>query len=180
MPFGSARRILASMTELDQVWSRMLTDSAEKADATGREHVAAYLRLRATNDAIRRNGVDWLFDTVIEIAGPAMGGHDPVLVEREEPHSFTRGNSTMTGAVLRIRQGVRCLTVEAGWARLPADGIMQKGALAYARIAHFGMPKHTAEIRLVHGEELPAWLDVSDTAIDSGHLRQHFDIFLGA
>ncbi|MEQ1922726.1 MAG: hypothetical protein ABL952_09475 [Pyrinomonadaceae bacterium] len=168
------------MTELDQVWSQMLTDSAEKADATGREHVAEYLRLRATNDAIRRSGVGWLFNTVIEIAGPAMAGHNPVNIEREEPHSFSRGNSTMTGAVLRMRQGVRCMTVEAGWARVPRDGIMQKGALAYARIAHFGMPKHTAEIRLVHGEDLPAWLDAADTAIDSGHLRHHFEIFIGA
>src|SRR5437879_2741967 len=119
------------MTELDRIWSQMLSGNAAKAGDSGRQHVAEYLRLRATNDAIRAAGVGWLFDTMIEIAGRAMRDRFGIIIEREDPHSFTRGSSNMVGSLLEIRQGVRCLTVEAGWARTPRDGIMQKGALAY-------------------------------------------------
>lgn len=167
------------MNELDHVWSQMLVDAETRAGDMGRKHVADYLRLRATNDAIRFRGVGWLFDTMIEIAGPAMIGHNPVNIEREEPHSFARGSSTMVGSLLRIRQGVRCLMIEAGWARTPADGIMQKGALVYARISHFGMPKAGVEIRLVHAASLPQWLDEANAVVDSNGLRRHFDVFLG-
>jgi len=78
-----------------------------------------------------------------------------------------------------LRQGVRCLTLEAGWARTPSDGVMKKGALAMARITHFGMPAKTAELRLVRVHTLPTWLDEEQTAIDSIKLHRHFDIFLG-
>lgn len=167
------------MTELDQVWSQMLDQAAANAGNTGRHHVAEYLSLKATNDTIRAAGVGWLFDTLIEIAGPAMLGPNPVSIEREEPHSFMRGSSNMVGSLLSVRQGVRCLTVEAGWARTPSDGIMQKGALVYGKITHFGMPKSGAEIRLVHGETLPEWLDETNAVVDSGELRRHFEVFLG-
>ena len=168
------------MTELDLVWSQLLADAGTRADDTGRKGVADYLRLRATNDAIRNAGVQWLYDTMIEIAAPAMAGHNPVSIEREDPHSFVRGSSTMVGSLLRIRQGVRCLTIEAGWVRTPGDGIMQKGALVYARITHFGMTKAGGEIRLVHAETLPQWLDETDAVIDISELRRHFEVFLGA
>ncbi|CAN5444892.1 hypothetical protein BH10ACI3_BH10ACI3_07510 [soil metagenome] len=167
------------MTELDQVWAQMLDDAVVKAGSSGRDHVAEYLRLKATNDAIRAAGVNWLFESVIEIAGHAVRDNHAVSIEREEPHNFARGSSNMVGSLLEIRQGVRCLTVEAGWARIPSDGIMHNGALAYARITHFGIPKAGAEIRLVHTESLPNWLTVDGLVIDSGELRRHFAIFLG-
>ncbi|CAN5448144.1 hypothetical protein BH10ACI2_BH10ACI2_18890 [soil metagenome] len=167
------------MNELDHVWSQMLENAAEKAGADGRRDVVDYLRLRATNDAIRRAGVDWLFGTMIEIAGRAVRDFAAITMEREEPHSFARGASNMVGSLLEIRQGVRCITLEAGWTRTPSDGIMQKGALAFARVNHFGMPKLGVEIKLVHSESLPNWLDEEEKAFDSGELRRHFDLFLG-
>jgi len=167
------------MTELDQIWSQMLSGTAVKADELGRQDVADYLRLRATNDAIRTVGVGWLFDTVIEIAGRAMRDRFGITIEREEPHTFAYGSSAMVGSLLEIRQGVRCLSVEAGWARTPRDGIMQKGSLAFARISHFGLPREAAEIRLVHGELLPNWLGEDDAVIDSREIQRHFDVFLG-
>ena len=167
------------MTELDQIWSQMLGEKTAKAGDIGRQHVAEYLRLKATNDAIREIGVGWLFDTMIEIAGRVMRDRPGITIEREDPHSFERGTSNMVGSLLEIHQGVRCLTVEAGWARTPRDGIMQKGALAMARITHFGLPKEAAEIRLVHAESLPGWRGEDDAVIDSGELQRHFDVFLG-
>ncbi len=167
------------MNELDHVWSQMLANAAEKAEASGQHQVADYLRLKATNDTIRTAGVGWLFDTVIEIAGHAVRDGAGISIEREEPHNFARGASNMVGSLIEIRQGVRCLTVEAGWTRTPSDGIMQKGALAFARITHFGIPKAGVEIRLVHAETLPNWLAEDDSVIDIGELQRHFDLFLG-
>lgn len=168
------------MTELDNVWSQMLGDAARKAGETGRHHVAEYLRLKATNDAIRERGVSWLFDTFVEIAVNATRKFKSMTIERESPHRFVRGSSNMVGSALRVRLGVRCLTVEAGWARTPSDGFMQKGALAFARVTHFGMPKQNAEWPLVHAEAFPNWLGENGEIIHSGEIRRHFDIFLGA
>ena len=162
------------MTELDQVWSRMLDEATARAKHSGRTDVAEYLRLRATNDAIRTRGVGWLFDTFVEIANPSHG----ITIERDEPHNFARGSSNMVGSRIQVRHGVRCLSVEAGWARTPSDGIMRGGSLAFARITHFGMPKAGAELRLVHAETLPNWLTDDDSIIDSGELKRHFDLFI--
>ncbi|MEO6654902.1 MAG: hypothetical protein ABIO36_02365 [Pyrinomonadaceae bacterium] len=167
------------MTELDQIWSQMLDKAAVRAGDSGRRHVAEYLRLKSTNDAIRTAGVNWLFDTLIEIAGRASRDRNAITIEREEPHSFSRGSSNMVGSLLEVRQGVRCLSVEAGWVRTPRDGIMQKRALAYARLRHFGMPRAFAEFRLVHAETLPSWRTEDDTVVDSGEIRRHFEVFLG-
>jgi len=85
------------MTELDQVWFRMLDEATARADRAGRDDVAKYLRLRATNDAVRTRGVNWLYDTLIEIAGPALGQYRGLTIERQEPHHFSHGSSNMGG-----------------------------------------------------------------------------------
>lgn len=168
------------MTELDQVWSQMLDDAAANASNAGRGDVADYLRLKATNDAIRERGVGWLFDTLVEIATAATQQHRSMTIEREHPHCFAHGSSTMVGSLLIVRQGVRCLTLEAGWARTPADGIMRGGALAFARLTHFGLPKIGALLRLVHVATLPSWQGEDGATVDSGEIRRHFELFLGA
>ena len=162
------------MTELDRVWSKMLEDAGTRASGD----VAEYLRLKATNDAIRTAGVGWLFDTMIEIAGREMRARPHLNVEIVEPHSFKHGNSNMVGRLVSFRLGVRCLTVEAGWARTPSDGIMRNGSLAVARLSHFGKPKHGSELRFVHGEDLPNWLDSSGNVADPTLFEEHFTILL--
>ena len=164
------------MLELDHVWSKMLDEAAVKASNAGRQDIVDYLRLKATNDAIRKAGVSWLFDTMIEIGSDAQRDRRGLTIERVEPHNFARGNSNMVGSLLEIRQGVRCLSVEAGWARTPSDGIMPGGALAFARISHFGMPRHDHEIRLVHAADLPHWLSEDGSVIETIILQAHFDI----
>lgn len=168
----------AGMTELDLVWSQMLDEAAVKADAAGRRDVAEYLRLKATNDAIRRVGVGWLMDSFVELAMEHMHSHKNLKLEREDSHQFKSGNSTMVGPRVRLYNGVRCLTVEAGWTRAPSHGIMRRGMLAFARLSHFGLPKSGIEIRLVHGPDLPHWLDDSDAAIGEEMLRRHISLLL--
>src|SRR4051812_13942443 len=115
------------MTELDQVWSQMLDSATRKTQGSGQHDVAEYLRLKATNDAIRTTGCSWLFNTLIEIAASRTSSRN-IMIERHEPHNFAHGSSNMVGSRLSVSQGVRCLSLEAGWARTPSDGIMLRGA----------------------------------------------------
>lgn len=145
------------MNELDQIWSQMLDDAATKALDSGQSEIAEYLRLKAANDMIRSEGVKWLFDALIEIAGEAIRNNAGLTIERVHPHRFARGNSNMVGSLVSVRQGVRCLTLEAGWTRTPSDGIMRRGALAAARITHFGIRGANADLVLAYAGSLPLW-----------------------
>jgi len=166
------------MTELDQIWSEMLGGAYSRAIEGGDHDLAQYLRLKATNDAIRARGVAWLLDTLIGLAAEEQRTRHGLVIEREEPYSFSRGNSNMVGSAIIIRQGVRCLTLGAGWARTPSDGIMQKGALAYGKILHFGMARSDVELRLLFVDELPHWKNEHDGIVDTDYLREHLNILL--
>lgn len=172
------------MNELDELWSQLLSAALENARVSGRSDVADYLELKASNDALRQTAVRWLFDSLIEIAGDANRLHSAIAVERIDPHNFQHRGSNIVGSMLRIRQGVRCLTVEAGWTRTPSDGFMRGGALAFARVRHFGMPKSNDELMLINRENVPFWTVVIEENVvrefDSDALREHFRIFLGA
>jgi len=178
LPFARVRSYPRHMPELDHVWSQMLAAAESEATASGRGDVAEYLRLRAANDSIRAVGVGWLIDTFIEIATSPGSTPVPPLVDREEPHRFERGPAKMVGTRLNIRHGVRCLSIEAGWARTPSDGIMDRRSLAFARISHFGMPRETSELRLVRVGESLAWVADDGNQIDTRDLSQHFELLV--
>lgn len=166
------------MNELDDNWSQMLADALENARSTGRSGVADYLALKRSNDAVRQASADWLFDRFIAIAAEVNRRNSAVTTEREAPHEFAFQNARMAGSLLRVRFGVRCITVEAGWTRTPAHGFMRGGALAAARISHFGMPKAMAELVLVRGSEGAAWQHLDGAAFDERHVIEHFRVFL--
>lgn len=165
------------MNELDETWSRMLAIAIENAKASGRDGVADFLALKQSNDAIRQASVDWLFNSFIEIASEANRRNPSITIEREEPHEFPFQNARMAGSLLRIRFGVRCLTVEAGWTRTPSHGFMRGGALAAARITHFGMPKAGAELVLLRSSGVPEWNLVEGNTFDSESLIAQFRVF---
>ena len=171
------------MTELDRMWSQMLEEAIVAARDTGRGHVADYLDLRARNDALRSAGVRWLFEAVVGLAGDASLARPGIQIEREEPHNFPHAGANMAGSLIRVRHGVRCLTVEAGWTRTPGDGFMRGGALAIAKISHFGIAKMNVELHLKPAESGPGWVafssDGASTPADESFLRQHFSVFLG-
>jgi hypothetical protein len=163
------------MDELDASWAQMLIAASERAAIQGRSDVAEYLRLKATNDAIRAAGVKWLLDAFIETAFE----HNPNFnIEREEGHAFAHGSSTMAGTRLTIRYGVRCLEVEAGWTRAPSHGIMREAALARANILHFGRSRENVNLKLVHGPELPEWLLPSGESFVLNDARRHLNRLL--
>jgi hypothetical protein len=172
------------MNELDEIWSTMLSQALENAKASGRHDIAEYLTLKATNDAIRQAGVRWLFDTLIEIAGNMNRANAAVSIERADVHNFAHRGANIVGSMVRLRLGVRCLTVEAGWTRTPKDGFMRGGALAFAKISHLGMPKANTEIALALSNDAPVWHVLLDEkavgAFRSESLREHFRIFTGS
>ncbi len=172
------------MNELDEVWTRKLNEARIRANAAGNADVAAYLELKASNDAVRRASVEWLLDSLSEIASDSNRSGANISIETEDSHRFAFGSAQMVGSLFRFRQGVRCLSIEAGWTRAPGDGFMRGGSLAAGRITHFGISKHNAELLLIAEKNAPSWFSVDRNGtraiFDSRHLNRHFQIFLGA
>jgi hypothetical protein len=106
-----------------------------------------------------------------------------VTAERIHPHRFAYGSSNIAGSLLKVSHGVRCLTVEAGWTRTPADGFMRGGALAIGRLVHFGMPKCNSDLHLVRDRDEIVWKETPVSGLggvfDSERLLGHFRSFLG-
>lgn len=171
------------MNELDEVWTQKINEALTRARADGRGDVAEYLALKAANDAIRAASVKWLLDSMLEIASFANRNGASITIENENPHQFAFKNANLVGSLARFRQSVRCLSVEAGWTRAPADGFMRGGALACARISHFGISRHNAELLLIKSNDFPNWFSVDEnekrSLFDARHLNQHFRVFLG-
>jgi hypothetical protein len=170
------------MNELEQVWSSMLARAQAEAAAAGRRDVAEYLSLKAANDVVRRAGVQWLFDSFIELGGIAGRQGTALVIERVDPYRFPYNGAHMVGSLLEFRRGVRRLIVEAGWARTPADGFLRGGGLAAARIRHFGVPGLTVESVLEKREGPPAWIVRSGPDIGAELTAQviehHFRTFI--
>ena len=171
------------MAELDEKWAAMLDEAVTRARAAGRSDVADYLQLKALNDAVREAGVRWLIDSLVAVATADASLASLISIERVEPHRFYRQGANIVGVQTIIRHGVRRLTLEAGWTRTPGDGFMRRGALATARIAHFGMSRSNSEIDLLRSPDGVLWFE-ADVAGKSGlpfggqRLREHFDLLL--
>jgi hypothetical protein len=171
------------VNELDQFWSSELARLSENARKSGREVVADYLELKARNDIVRSIGVAWLIDSFIEAASDDLASGRGITIERDEPHQFTLRNATMTGSKLKLQLGVRCLTLEAGWTRTPSDGFMKGGALAAARLIHFGMARSGEDIGLFAGDVAPVWRSFDErragNQFTSQDVERHFRTFTG-
>jgi hypothetical protein len=167
------------MNELDEAWSQIIAAAIHDANASGRGDVADYLALKKSNDLIRQASVQWLFDSLIEIASDASRHQPAIIIEREDPHEFPFQNSMMAGSLLRVRSGVRRMTLEAGWTRTPTHGFMRNGALAAARISHFGIPTAGVELILLRKDEMPVWNVIEAGPFDSVELSRQFAVFLG-
>jgi hypothetical protein len=170
------------MDELDEFWLHELERALANAKNTGRSDVADYIELKQRNDVLRETGVRWLNEAVAAVAFENGANAGRIEVVRDAPHRFAFRKATMAGTRLQLKQGVRCLTVEAGWTRTPSDGFMRGGALAAARITHLGMPKSGAELGLYAREGVPHWIlfvdekNAAEFTLD--HVRIHFNTFV--
>lgn len=171
------------MTELDEAWALALAEGERRAREQGRGDIAEYLALRASNDLLRSTGIEWLLSSLTLLAGEANRAGASVSIEKDDAHRFSVGNATMVGPRLTLRSGIRRLIVEAGWPRMPRDGIVRGQGLACARIGHFGKRSQDQELLLVRSPNgVPEWLVVDEAGtrnpLIEARLRQHLVHFL--
>ena len=175
---------LYSLGGLDEEYERKMDEARERASGGARGDVLEYLDLKAANDAARTRAVEWLLESFIAAAGELNRGGAGVAVARTDPHRFRVGNSTMVGARLVLRRGVRALTVEAGWPRAPLDGIVRGGGLASALLGHFGNARAGQELLLLPLPDAePRWFVVAEktgarTELRPEDLRRHLALLL--
>ncbi|MBX3295970.1 MAG: hypothetical protein KF762_09685 [Acidobacteria bacterium] len=171
------------MNDLDIEWENRIAAALAAARNAGREEIADYLRLRRANDMIRREGIDWLTGSFIRLATSRDAEAIGIGVERLDGHTFSLGRTNLTGVLVEIKHGVRCIKVEAGWTRAPGDGIMRGGALAMGRITHFGFPKSNAELALIRGEDSIFWTMAEEgtgtSKLDADAINRHFGLLRG-
>jgi len=167
----------------EEDYERMMREARERAGGGGRGDVLEYLDLKAANDAARTRAIEWLLETFTAAAGELNRAGAGLTLARTDAHRFRVGNSTMVGARLVLRRGVRALTVEAGWPRGPRDGIVRGGGLASATIGHFGNARAGEELLLVPDAQTDALWFVIDktgarTELQPAHLRRHLSRLL--
>lgn len=168
--------------DLDEIWEELVAKAAKNPNAFARAEISDFLAVKTANDELRQTAIIQLFKTMREIAEHANRKNAQIIIESVEPHYFSLGQMNLSGAMLRFRRGVRCLTVEAGWTRTPKDGFMRGNALAIAIISHFGMVHESAELHLIRFENRPRWFKVGDErmriSFELEDLIKHFRIFL--
>ena len=161
-----------------------MAEARERAQGGGRGDVLEYLNLRAANDAVRSRSVEWLLELFMTAAGELNRAGAGLALARTDAHRFRVGNSSMVGARLVLRRGVRQLTVEAGWPRAPLDGIVRGGGLASALVGHFGDTRAGEELLLVpDGDAEARWFVIAKTGarteLQPELLRRHLARLLG-
>ncbi len=171
------------MNELDEVWRQDINLAIERAKTANRFSIADYLSLKNSNNAIRKESVDWLINAARDIVFKFNEHAAKIELTQREKHTFKFGKSNLRGQLLKLQQGVRCLEIEAGWTRTPSDGFMRGGALACARIRHFGYSKMDEDLVLLKYEDKPQWFLVADekkrVSFNIRSFKRHFKVFLG-
>jgi hypothetical protein len=169
------------MGELDEAWAAALSEAEHRARLAGQKDVAEYLRLRNSNDLLRKAGVDWLVNGFTVLAGEANRAGASIQISTQEGHRFQAGSSTMVGHLLTLINGVRTLYVEAGWPRVPRDGFVRGGGLALANIRHLGLRSAGQELLLTKTSVgVPSWkcLSAKPFELHESDLRRHLAILL--
>jgi hypothetical protein len=169
------------MSELDEAWAAALSEAEQRARLAGRRDVADYLALRNSNDLLRKAGIDWLLSSFLNHAGDANRKGGSIQIVNTDGHRFRMGNSTMVGRLITFTNGVRQLFVEAGWPRVPSDGIVRGGGLAAAQIRHLGIRSANDELLLSKSASgSPQWTCVTKQRYTflEYHIRHHLSVLL--
>ena len=169
------------MSELDEAWAAALSEAEHKARLAGRKDVAEYLSLKNSNDLLRKAGVQWLIESFTVAAGEANRAGASIQISKSEGHRFRVGTSTMVGHLVTLSFGVRTLFVEAGWPRVPRDGIVHGGGLACANIRHLGIRAASEELVLTKTTAgTPNWKSLTKRRpqLQQSDIHHHISILL--
>lgn len=172
------------MSELDEAWAHALAEAETRARMAGHVDIAAYLSLRKANDLLRNTGITWLLETCEYLAAEANRNGAAIQIAKDDKHHFRVENATMVGRLLTLTSGVRQLFIEAGWPRIPRDGIVRGAGLARANIRHLGLKSLNQELLLVlTSKGVPRWVTAkhskSDPGIHESELRTHISNLIG-
>ena len=172
------------MSELDEAWALALAEAETRARLAGHVDLAAYLTLRTANDLLRATGIQWLMSTCERLAAEANRNGAGIQISKDDKHRFGDGNATMVGRLLTLTSGVRQLHIEAGWPRVPRDGVVHGGGLARANIRHFGIKTANESLLLVTTKGVPRWISLdargADQGISESQLQRHITTLLGS
>jgi len=169
------------MSELDEAWALALAEAEQKARLAGRREVADYLALRNSNDLLRTAGIDWLLASFTKLAGDANRAGASLQISKADGHRFHIGTATMVGRVVTLTNGIRRLSVEAGWPRVPRDGIIRGGGLAAGHILHLGIKSAGDELLLSKSSAgSPQWklINRNGLLLHESDIRRHLTILL--
>ncbi len=169
------------MSELDEAWAAVLSEAEQKARLAGRQDLAEYLSLRNSNDLLRKAGIQWLMESFTTAAGEANRAGASIKIARSEGHRFRTGTSTMVGHLITLTFGVRTLCIEAGWPRVPRDGIVHGGGLASANIRHLGIRSASEELVLAKTTSgAPGWKSLTRNrpTLHASDINHHISILL--
>ena len=169
------------MGELDEAWAAALSEAEQRARLAGRRDVAEYLALRNSNDLLRKAGVDWLVAGFTTLAGDANRAGASIQISNTDGHRFRVGNSTMVGRLVTLTNGVRKVSVEAGWPRTPRDGIVRGGGLAAANVLHLGIRSASEELLLTKAATgSPQWTSTTRKphVFHESDIQRHLAILL--
>lgn len=169
------------MSELDEAWAAALSEAEHKARLAGRKDVAEYLSLKNSNDLLRKAGVQWLIESFTLAAGEANRAGASIQISRTEGHRFRIGSSTMVGQLVTLTNGVRTLFIEAGWPRVPRDGIVHGGGLACANIRHLGIRAASEELLLTKTSTgAPGWKSLTKKRahLHAAEIHRHISVLL--
>ena len=169
------------MSELDEAWAAALSEAEQKARLAGRRDLAEYLSLKNSNDLLRKAGVRWLIESFTTAAGEANRAGANIQIATTEGHRFPVRTSTMVGQLVTLSQGVRTLFVEAGWPRVPRDGIVYGRGLACANIRHMGLRSASEELLLARTSTgAPHWKSLTKDrpALHESDVHRHIAILL--
>ena len=169
------------MSELDEAWGLALSEAEERARRAGRGELAEYLALRNSNDLLRKAGVDWLVTSFVNKAGDANRTGASIQVSNTDGHRFRMGTSTMVGRLVTLTNGVRRISLEAGWPRTPRDGFVRGSGLAAANVLHIGIRSASEELLLTRAANgAPMWTSVTNKrhAFHESDILRHLAILL--
>jgi len=169
------------MSELDEAWAAALSEAEQKARLAGRGDLAEYLSLRNSNDLLRTAGIKWLIESFTVAAAQANRAGASIQIARTDEHRFRTGTSTMVGQLIKLTNGVRTLFVEAGWPRVPRDGIVHGGGLAAANIRHMGIRNASEELVLTKTSSgAPGWKSLTRNRhhLHARDINRHIAILL--
>ncbi|MCS6874367.1 MAG: hypothetical protein RML33_07910 [Acidobacteriota bacterium] len=164
------------ISEFEKKWLEGLEKARRKAFEQGNEALAEYLELKVSNDQIRLRESKKLIDAFLKKLDQLENIN--LQVETKDAYQFEMFGATLTGFCLSVSFGIRQLFVEVGWTRLPKDGFMRKGALAYCRISHFG--RNEKQEFLLVNRDLPRWVLAENRQVvfDSSFVEYHLSLLL--